>query len=560
MSIDLTVGQQFGNYRLTTLLGRGGFAEVYLGEHGYLDRQAAIKIVHARLSQDEQENFYDEARTVAHLQHQHIVRVLEFGLKDGSIPYLVMEYAPNGTLRNRFPKGAPVPVEEMLSPFKQVAAALQYAHNESLVHRDIKPENMLLDAQNEVLLSDFGIALIVGGSRHQDVKDVAGTVAYMAPEQLLGHPTQASDQYSLGVVVYEWLTGVRLFEGSFAEVATQHIGKPPPSLRDRVPDIPAAVDRVVLKSLAKDPQQRFASVQDFADALDAAIQGQSSNVNGTESEFLIVVDGPMSDHRISSRTTEPLPQQTPPPFSSSPASKRAPDVARTLKLVLLALVLLLIAGVGLTYALIKSQSTDISREGQALYARTTSGAPQISDPLNAESTLSWLQVSPKGCKFKNGALHGLDASGAAICGTGFLYLRDFACQTEATILQGTNVGLVFRHELFFNPSGGLYKFTVTAQGNFELSTTIVKFANKHFTTSEEIKLIPARHSATIKTGLGQTNLLSVIARSSDLYLYINKQFVGHVKDSTSQAGSVDMFGTGVNGVDVTFRNMQIWIL
>lgn len=560
MSIDLTVGQQFGNYRLTTLLGRGGFAEVYLGKHMYLDTQAAIKILHARLSQEEQESFYTEARTVAHLQHEHIVRVLEFGLNDGNTPYLAMEYAPNGTLRDRFPRGTPVSPEHILSPFKQVAAALHYAHSENLIHRDIKPENMLLGVQNEVLLSDFGIALMVKGSRNQNAQDVAGTVTYMAPEQLRGHPTQASDQYALGVVVYEWLTGTRLFQGSFTEVATQHIVKPPPSLCERVPDLPAAVDRVVLKALAKDPQQRFASVQDFANALEAAMQGQSSGLNGTEPEFPIAESNTNGDRRISSVTTRPLPLHTSSAFPPSPAGKRPRTISSTLKIVLLILVLLLVASGGLAYALLSFQAPGTQQAGQALYARTTSGAPQISDPLSAESSLSWIPASLKTCEFKNGALHGLSTQGVAVCETEFIYLKDFAYQAEVTILKGTNAGLTFRHELIPNPRGGIYHFMITAQGNFELNARDITFVNKRLSSNEERKLIPTRHSSAIKTGLGQTNLLTVIARGSDIYLYINKQFVGYVKDSTSRAGTIGTFSSNVNGVDVAFRNVQIWIL
>ncbi|GCE22298.1 serine/threonine-protein kinase [Dictyobacter kobayashii] len=226
-SINTYIGQQFGNYRLTSLIGRGGFAEVYLGEHVYLKTQAAIKILQTRLSKEEQERFYAEARTVAHLQHECIVRVLEFGLKDGSIPYLVMEYASGGTLREQLPRGIAIPIERILPVLKQVAGALQYAHDENLVHRDIKPENMLLGTHGEVLLSDFGIAVMIKGSQRQEAQEVAGTITYMAPEQLLGQPTQASDQYALGVVVYEWLCGQRLFSGTFTAIATQHVLTPP---------------------------------------------------------------------------------------------------------------------------------------------------------------------------------------------------------------------------------------------------------------------------------------------------------------------------------------------
>ncbi len=152
-------GQQLGNYRLIRLLGQGGFAEVYLGEHIYLDTSAAIKVLHTQLDSDEVESFRAEARTIARLVHPHIVRVLDYGV-EGKTPFLVMDYAPNGTLRKRYPKGVPLPLSTIVSYVTQLADALQYAHEQKVIHRDVKPENMLLDRRNEVLLSDFGIALV----------------------------------------------------------------------------------------------------------------------------------------------------------------------------------------------------------------------------------------------------------------------------------------------------------------------------------------------------------------------------------------------------------------
>src|SRR5205085_729353 len=232
-------GQQFGNYRLIRLLRRGGFAEVYLGEHIHLGTQAAIKVLHTQLTQADMEQFRTEARTIAHLEHPNIVRVLEFGMQD-STPFLVMSYAPLGTLRDRHPKGTQVSLIDILAYVKQVAAALQYAHNAQLIHRDIKPENLLLGGNNEVLLSDFGLALIAQSSFQ--TMEMAGTVPYAAPEQLLGKPRKASDQYSLGIVVYEWLSGNCPFHGSVFEVATQHMHAPPPSLHEHNPLIPPAVE------------------------------------------------------------------------------------------------------------------------------------------------------------------------------------------------------------------------------------------------------------------------------------------------------------------------------
>ena len=254
-------GRQLGNYRLLNLLGHGGFADVYLGEHIYLDTQAAIKVLHTQLASTDIEQFRVEARTIAHLIHPHIVRVLEFGV-EGRTPFLVMDYAPNGTLRERHPKGTRLPLPMVVSYLKQIAPALQYAHLQKLIHRDIKPENLLVGRTNEILLSDFGIALVAQSSRYQSTRDMAGTIAYMAPEQIEAHPRPASDQYSLGIVVYEWLSGDRPFHGSFTEIAIKHSVVPPPPLREKVPELSPAVEQVVLTALAKDPKERFATVQD----------------------------------------------------------------------------------------------------------------------------------------------------------------------------------------------------------------------------------------------------------------------------------------------------------
>jgi len=197
------IGQQLGSYRLIRLLGQGGFAEVYLGQHVRLSSYAAAKVLNAQLSRSDADSFQREAHTIAMLLHPHIIRVFDYDIAEGA-PFLVMDYAPNGTVCNAYPKGKRVPIAHVVSYVKQVADALQYAHNEKVIHRDIKPENMLLGRNNEILLSDFGIATMTQtqDSHSQLTRDIVGTVAYMAPEQLQGKPQPASDQYSLAIVIY----------------------------------------------------------------------------------------------------------------------------------------------------------------------------------------------------------------------------------------------------------------------------------------------------------------------------------------------------------------------
>jgi serine/threonine protein kinase len=265
------LGQQIGHYRLIRRLGKGGFAEVYLGEHVYLKTHNAIKLLHVQLSAKTQQDFINEARIIARLEHPHIVHVLDFGI-EGETPFLVMSYAPNGSLRQRYPHGTLVPLEQVIDLVLQAAAALDYAHQFRLIHRDIKPENMLIGQQNQLMISDFGLALTVRNSSSQAAAGMGGTVSYMAPEQLQGRVRFASDQYALGIVVYEWLCGELPFSGSFAEIAGQHVLTPPASLRERLPDLPPALEQVVFKALQKDPHQRFASSTEFALALRLAQQ------------------------------------------------------------------------------------------------------------------------------------------------------------------------------------------------------------------------------------------------------------------------------------------------
>ena len=241
------------------------------------NQQAAIKVVHAHLSDQEVEHFRHEAETIATLAHPSIVRVFDFDVQEG-VPFVVMEYAPNGSLRRRFPRGSLVPLPQIISLVKQVADALQYAHEQKFIHRDVKPENMLLGRREEVLLSDFGLAAWAHSTASLSTQGIVGTIAYMAPEQIQGHPRAASDQYALGVVVYEWFCGVPPFVGDTVQLMYQHIHVPPPSLHERVAMISPEVEQVVFMALAKEPKQRFVRVAAFATALEQATQSALSSV------------------------------------------------------------------------------------------------------------------------------------------------------------------------------------------------------------------------------------------------------------------------------------------
>ena len=229
----------------------------------------AVKVLRTQLSKDEAENFYREAQTLARLENPHIIRVLDFGF-DHETPFLVMEYAPNGTLRELHPRNTMVPLPTILAYVKQIAEALYYAHTNHVIHRDVKPENMLLGRQQELLLSDFGIATVTQSTQASNPHSIAGTAVYMAPEQINGKPRPASDQYALAVIVYEWLVGAPPFQGSFIEISTQHLMTSPPHPRSRMPTIPVLVEKVVLTALSKEPESRFGNISAFANAMENA--------------------------------------------------------------------------------------------------------------------------------------------------------------------------------------------------------------------------------------------------------------------------------------------------
>lgn len=264
------IGKQLSHYRLERLLGTGGFAEVYLATHIHLNVQVAIKVLHTRLREEKMDLFHNEARAIANLKHPHIVRMLDFGIEEGQIPYLVMDYLPGGTLRQYFSRGAPLPLSEIALYIRQIAEALQYAHDARYIHRDVKPDNMLMTADNHLLLSDFSLAVIAHNTSSQSTQQIAGTAIYMAPEQIEQYPRPASDQYALGVVAYEWLCGQPPFSGTVLEIATKHCLVPPPPLHIHNPTLPPAVEKVVLRALEKDLQARYPNIREFAQALQQA--------------------------------------------------------------------------------------------------------------------------------------------------------------------------------------------------------------------------------------------------------------------------------------------------
>ena len=265
-------GQLIGNYRLERHIASGGMADIYLARHTYLQRQVAVKILHSGMQEREQKAFVLEARLIATLEHPHIVPIYDFGIDDSNPPpfaYLIMEFA-TGSLGDRYSPGTHVPFATIRSHVSDVASALYYAHERHIIHRDVKPQNILVSGSGTILLSDFGIATL---RDTHDEHTIAGTPTFMAPEQIAGRISPAIDQYALGIVVYQWLCGYPPFvDNNLTQLLMKQLNDQPPSLLARVPLLPAEVERVVFKALAKKPEDRFPNVIEFSKALDAAFE------------------------------------------------------------------------------------------------------------------------------------------------------------------------------------------------------------------------------------------------------------------------------------------------
>ncbi len=266
-------GQQLGKYRVLEPLGRGGMARVYRAYHAKLDRYVAIKVMRSDLVDDADflARFSREARAIASLRHGNIVQVYDFDMHDETY-YMVMELLEGDTLKTRLNdyrlRSEKMPYGEAIRLLLDVLDGLGYAHEEGMIHRDIKPANILLTKKGEAVLADFGIAQIVGGTRHTMSGALMGTLSYMAPEVVNGKFDARSDLYAVGIVFFEMLTHTTPFDGDTPlAVLMKHINDPLPLPREFDPSIPDAFERILLKSLEKDPDSRYQNAAEMASAL-----------------------------------------------------------------------------------------------------------------------------------------------------------------------------------------------------------------------------------------------------------------------------------------------------
>lgn len=253
-------GQQVKQYLLKHKIGDGYFGQVYYAEHVKSGDPVAIKLLFASVAAENISELLVEAK-LSLFQHPHIVRIKDFGIHNGHA-YFVMNYVPHGTLKQLHPNGTVLPWETVASYAQQIAEALQYIHNKDIVHRDVKPDNLLVGEDGSLQLSDFGIA-VTSYTVDMQRQQPKGTPYYTAPEQITGHARRASDQYSLGAIMYEWLSGAPLFEGTANQVVLKHLNVPPAPLRSKNSTISPEVEALILKMLQKNPAERFKDMEAF---------------------------------------------------------------------------------------------------------------------------------------------------------------------------------------------------------------------------------------------------------------------------------------------------------
>lgn len=278
-----------GRYKILEAIGGGGMANVYLAHDMILDRDVALKMLRLDFANDEEfiRRFHREAQSATSLAHPNIVNIYDVGEED-SIYYIVMEYVDGQTLKQYIQQNSPIRIEEVIEIMQQLTSAISHAHQNHIIHRDIKPHNILIDKQGNVKITDFGIAMALSATSITQTNSVLGSVHYLSPEQARGGmANRKSDIYSLGIVMFELLTGRLPFSGESAvSIALKHLQSETPSLRRWNPSIPQSVENIVLKATAKDPFHRYNSVEEMEADLVSALDPDRLN----EEKFYIAED------------------------------------------------------------------------------------------------------------------------------------------------------------------------------------------------------------------------------------------------------------------------------
>jgi serine/threonine protein kinase len=556
------VGQALGQYRIEAVLGYGGMGQVFRSKHLYLGRPAAIKVMHEHLASNStfRARFLREAKATAALRDPHIIEIYEFGEQDGLL-YLVMELSTEGTLSTLLrPRGAerPIlpPLIAALDLVRQAAEGLAAAHALGMIHRDIKPDNLLLThlsrpdrlgGQYQLKISDFGLARLSESSGLTTGGPV-GTPAYMSPEQCQNATLDGrSDLYSLGVVLYEVVTGYQPFQiNSFSDAVEKHVNAAPFPIQQLRPNLPPIVEQIILRCLAKKPEDRYQTGTELAKALQGAIN--QANL-ATRSPFVPFTPSTQAPPNGPAQGVAPKKRTLIPNWFF-------PGLAAVLAV---ALVLAIViprgdnpSGVGSASdlpATVTSTALPTFKPAQ-FYNAVTSHPPFYTSALSQQDDANWDQGNQ--CRFAGNvyavtAIPGVN-SGATVCLEQKYTFSDFAFQAQMTIHSGSNnadgAGLVFRGTRATIDSS--YRLRIGLDGSYDIFHG---------------NMIGPADSAVSGPMLNQKILLTIIAQGNLIFLYVNNQFVATSYSTFSSQGQIGFMAFAKNqSVDVAFTDVKIWKL
>ncbi|HEX5158540.1 MAG TPA: protein kinase [Ktedonobacterales bacterium] len=581
------IGRAIGGYTLERELGTGGAGVVFLGQKvDNATELAAVKVLMLPPQSSAEERaefrsrFLQEAQLLFQLRHPHILPIYAFGEDQAtSYAYMVLPYLEGGPFTNRLQRG-PLPLDVVARYAVQAAAALDFAHTRGIVHRDVKPANLLLDNRDQLFLADFGIARLfdpVGGGLTTTGR-VLGTAAYMSPEQALGHHAgPAADVYSLGIVLYQCVTGRVPFDGpTQTAVMVQHIQQPPPSPRALRPDLPPPAEAAILRALAKRPEERFPSAGALVYAFSEGIQGRSPQmpyapVPGTEST--------VQDYQARSTQMAPQPPNVTMPGSFNvrrPRGSFPPIGVAALVVVVIAVLILVLANMSnLTAAMFGNKSpntpTSTITPGGSTAPASTSPTAQNSGALVAAGNLIYTTSAPGLCDSSGGNWE-QNPSAVQTCGSGGLILAGPSCpcplgvvalasiqgqpypqsyvvQVHATLLSSDSTafyGLKFRQQSLQDTSQGRggYAFLFAQNGQWEY--------NQY--DSDGTRHILSHSSLPFAVNASTT--LDLVVNGADFSFYLNGQLISQQSDSTYGTGYLCLVAEP--GAKVLFQNLAVY--
>lgn len=605
MSLEETI---LGHYKLLRSIGSGGMGEVYLAEDTRIARQVAVKVVRSELdpypnapaTQEATRLFQREMKAIAALDHPNILPLIDFGeqtLNRGTYTYLVMPYRPDGSLVDwlQTQGGSLLSPEEVIFLVLQAADALQHAHDHQIVHLDVKGSNFLVRTRQgrerlpDLLLTDFGIARFSTATSTAS-QNIRGTPAAMAPEQWAGQPVAASDQYALAVMTYQLLTGTVPFQGNMQQMMYKHIHEMPQPPSTHNPRIPPTVDAVLLRALAKRPEERFPSVQAFATALQQAWENNMPTVRNTPTSLsqsgaeYYIPPAPMTpaapfqaEENIPTTRIAPPPPPPPPPVSSvqppSPQRSSANNkLSSTIILVLVVIILLL--GGTITFAFTHFQgSTTTPGNGNQLTNNTpaattlstatvpatqapTAPTTSTTTPLNTISygRLLYTTSTPSGqcdkaggqwadynqpglqCSAAGTTISNPNATSPNLVGTiltttpNSAYPNDYVIETQMQQANtSSDFGIYFRNQP--GNQQGVYTFFIHPNGTWGAYV----YDN---TNGAQTQIASGITSVDTHSSLRVT----VVVTGTNFTFYVNRQRVGDAHDTT--------YGTGTAGLAV----------